>query len=199
VTLSLASDRSKLSSALQSFVSSYNAVSKQLDAQIGPGAGQLTGDFLVREIQNDLRQLTNFQGSGAIKNFSDLGLELSSTGELSLNTSTFNALSDSQIDAGFTFAGSSAGGLGSLSSKFQQLSDPISGLIKVQLNQYETSNNRLTKDLAGVTDRISLMQTVTAQKLQAADALLAQMESQQNVLTASLQSLLFTLYGKQQN
>jgi flagellar hook-associated protein 2 len=199
VTLSLASDRSQLSSALQSFVSSYNEVSKQLDAQIGPGAGQLTGDFLIREIQHDLRQLTNFQGSGAIKSFSDLGLELSSTGELSLNTSTFNALSDSQIDSGFNFAGTSAGGLGSLNSTFQQLSDPISGLIKLQLDQYETTNNRITKDLAGVTDRVSLMQTVTAQKLQATDALLAQMESQQNVLTASLQSLLFTLYGKPQN
>jgi flagellar hook-associated protein 2 len=199
VTLSLTSDRSKLSSALQSFVASYNEVRKQLDAQIGPGAGQLSGDFLIREIQNDLRQLTSFQGSGAIKNFSDLGLELSSAGELSLNTSTFDALSNSQIDSGFTFAGSSVGGLGSLSSKFQQLSNPISGLIKVQLNQYETSNTRITKDLAGVTDRISLMQTVMAQKLQAADSLLAQMESQQNVLTASLQSLIFTLYGKQQN
>ena len=198
VTLSLASDRSKLSSALQDFVSSYNAVSKQLDAQIGPSAGQLSGDFLIREIQTDLRQLTNFQGSGAIKNFSDLGLELSATGELSLNASTFNALSDNQIDSGFTFAGTSVGGLGSLNSAFKQLSDPISGLIKVQLNQYETTNNRISKDLEGVTDRIALIQTSTAQRLQAADSLLAQLESQQNVLTGSLQGLLFTLYGKQQ-
>jgi flagellar hook-associated protein 2 len=197
VTVSLASDRGKLKSALQNVVSNYNAVTAQLDGQIGPTAGVLTGDFLIREIGAKLRDLVGFQGAGEIKNFSDLGLELSNTGELSLNTSTFDGLSDSEVSSAFTFAGSSANGLGSLSAKFTQLSDPISGLIKIQQDQYETTSSRLSDDLAGITDKVTLLQTILAQKLQFADSLLAQLESQQNVLTGSLQSLNFTSFGKQ--
>ncbi len=197
VTLSLASDRTKLSNALQNFVSSFNEVSKQLDAQIGPTAGQLSGDFLIREVQNDLRQLTTFQGTGAIKNFSDLGLEVSKTGELSLNADTFNALSANQIDSAFTFVGSSINGLGSLNSKLTQLSDPITGLIKIQQDQYEATNTRIVNSLSDLNTRITVMQAAMAQNLQAADSLLAGLESQQSVLTGSLQSLSLVLFGKQ--
>lgn len=195
VSLSLASDRRKLTSALQTFVANYNALSSQLDGQIGPSAGLLSGDFLIREVQGDLRDLTGFQGTGTIKHFSDLGLELSSTGELSLNATTLDGLSATDIDSAFNFVGSSVAGLGSLNSKFTQLSDPINGLIKIQLNQYEVTNTRLSSDLANITDKVSLMQTFMAQKLQAADSLLAQLDSQQNVLTGVLLSVNNALYG----
>ncbi len=195
VSLTLATDRSTLTSALQTFVSNYNAVSTQLDGQIGPSAGVLSGDFLIREVQGDLRSLTGFQGTGAVKNFSDLGLELSNTGALSLNTTTLNGLSASAIDSAFTFVGTSVSGLGSLNSKFTQLSDPISGLIKIQQDQYDVTNTRLTSDLADITDKVALLQTVTAQKLQAADSLLAQLDSQQSVLTGVLLSVNNALYG----
>jgi len=195
VSLSLATDRSKLTSALQTFVANYNALSTQLDGQIGPSAGVLSGDFLIREVQGDLRALTGFQGTGTVKTFSDLGLELSNTGELSLNTTKLDGLSATDIDSAFTFVGSSVFGLGSLGSKFTQLSDPINGLIKIQQDQYEVTNTRLTDDLANITDKVALMQTVMAQKLQAADSLLAQLDSQQNVLTGLLLGVNNALYG----
>ena len=195
VNLSLASDRRSLKSALQSFVANYNAVSTQVDGQIGPSAGVLSGDFLIREVQSDLRSLTGFQGTGAIQNFSDLGLELSNTGELSLNTTTLEGLSAAGIDSAFAFVGSSPSGLGSLTPKFTQLSDPINGLIKIQQDQYEVTNKRLTRDLADITDKVTLLQAVTAQKLQIADSLLAQLDSQQSVLTGVLLGVTNALYG----
>jgi len=195
VNLSLASDRRSLKSALQSFVANYNAVSTQVDGQIGPSAGVLSGDFLIREVQSDLRSLTGFQGTGAIQNFSDLGLELSNTGELSLNTTTLEGLSAAGIDSAFAFVGSSPSGLGSLTPKFTQLSDPINGLIKIQQDQYEVTNTRLTRDLADITDKVTLLQAVTAQKLQIADSLLAQLDSQQSVLTGVLLGVTNALYG----
>ena len=154
-----------MKSALQDFVANYNSVESQVDGQIGPTAGVLTGDFLIREVHGSLRQLISFQGSGPVSNFSDLGLELSNTGALSLNTDTFDGLSDSKIDAGFTFAGSSVGGFGSLAPVFRQLSDPISGLIKIQQDQYETTSTRLSNDLAGITDKVALLQTVLSPKI----------------------------------
>jgi flagellar hook-associated protein 2 len=196
VTISLASDRSKLSSALGDFVTSFNSLSSQVNAQIGPSAGALSGDFLVRQIQGDLRQLTNFTGSGAIKSFADLGLNLDQTGTLSFNQDTFNGLSDSQIASGFTFVSSSTSGFGSLAANFNQISDPISGLIKIQTDQYAATDKRLNDELATTNARISAMQSNLTLKLESADALLAQLTSQQTVLTASISSLNFTLYGK---
>lgn len=195
VSLSLATDRNTLTSALQTFVANYNALSSQLDGQIGPAAGVLSGDFLIRAVQGDLRSLTGFQGAGTIKNFSDLGLELSNTGELSLNTTKLNGLSASAIDSAFTFVGSSVSGLGSLNSKFTQLSDPINGLIKIQQDQYNVTNARLSNDLAAIADKVTLLQTVTTQKLQAADSLLARLDSQQSVLTGVLLGVTNSLYG----
>ena len=196
VSISLASDRSKLSSALSDFVTSFNSLSSQVNAQIGPSAGALSGDFLVRQIQGDLRQLTNFTGSGAIKSFADLGLSMDQTGTLSFNQDTFNALSDSQIASGFTFVGSSSNGFGSLAANLTQISDPISGLIKIQTDQYTATDKRLNDELATTNARISAMQSNLTLKLESADALLAQLTSQQTVLTASISSLNFTLYGK---
>jgi flagellar capping protein FliD len=167
-----------------------------VNAQIGPSAGALSGDFLVRQIQGDLRQLTNFTGSGAIKSFADLGLNMDQTGKLSFNQDTFNGLSDSQIASGFTFVGSSANGLGHLAANFTQISDPISGLIKIQTDQYTATDKRLNDELAKTNARISQMQSNLTLKLESADALLAQLTSQQSVLTASISSLNFTLYGK---
>jgi flagellar hook-associated protein 2 len=196
VSVTLASDRSKLASALNDFVSSFNSLSSQVNAQIGPSAGVLSGDSLVRQVQGDLRELTNFSGSGAIQSFSDLGLNMDQTGTLSFNQDTFNALSDSQIASGFTFVGSSANGFGGLAAKFNQISDPATGLIKIQTDQYTATDMRLNDELTDTNARISQMQSNLTLKLEAADALLAQLTSQQTILTASISSLNFTLYGK---
>jgi flagellar capping protein FliD len=156
----------------------------------------LSGDSLVRQIQGDLHRLTNFSGSGAIRSFSDLGLNMDQTGTLSFNQDTFNALSDSQIASGFTFVGSSANGFGSLATNFNQISDPATGLIRIQTDQYTATDKRLNDELTDTNARISQMQSNLTLKLEAADALLAQLTSQQSILTASISSLNFTLYGK---
>jgi flagellar hook-associated protein 2 len=196
VTLSLASDRSQLKSALNTFVSTFNAVSAEVDGQIGESAGVLTGDTMVRQVQQSLRKLTNFGGSGSVKNFADLGLEMDNSGKLSLNSETFSALSDTQISAAFTFAGSGTGGIGSLKKGLTQLSDSVSGLIQVQIDQYDKTDDRLTQQISDLNTRNAVAQAALSLKLQQADTLLAQLESQQTVLDASLQSLSLTLFGK---
>lgn len=196
IAITLSSDRSKLANALSALAANYNAASKQVDGQIGANAGILTGDFLIRDVQSTLRELTNFQGNGLIKSFADIGLTLSNKGELSFDQTAFNALSDSRVAAGFTFVGSSVNGFGGLASKFTQISDPISGLIKIQQDQYDQTDHRLTDQIGTLNDRIAEMQTTLSAKLQEADALLASLDSQQNILTASLLSLTTVLYGK---
>ncbi len=196
VTLSLATDRSQLATALQSFVSTYNALTTQVKGQVGPNAGLLSGDYAIRQIQTDLRQLTSYQGStGSIRSLASLGIEFSNTGQASFNSNTFSALTDNQITDSFHFLGSSTGGLGQLGKTFNQLTDPISGLIKNELDSLDVTDRGLQAKVATLTARIAVSQTALQRRLQAADGLLASLQSQQKIIQATATSLLAQING----
>ena len=196
ISLTLASDRTQLSTALSSLADAYNTLVGQVDGQIGEAAGLLSGSSLVREIQSVLREVTGFSGSGDIKSLSALGLVFDSTSKLTFDSGAFANLSDSQVRAGLDFVANSETGLGSLAKKVTGISDPVTGLIQAELNQYTATGLDIGKRLSSLNERVSLLQSGLAQRLQSADSLLALLESQQTVLTSSITSLSYTLYGK---
>lgn len=198
VTLTLASDRSQLSTALSSLTDSYNSLVSQVDAQIGEGAGLLSGSSLVREIQAVLREVTGFTGTGDVKSLSQLGIGFDSTNKLTFDASTFAGLTDAQVRSGFDLVGNSTTGLGSLYSKVSGIADPVTGLIQSEINQYDATTTDLNQRVSALNDRVTVLQSGLAQRLQAADALLAQLDSQQSVLTASIDSLSYSLFGKKE-
>ncbi len=199
VTVTLATDRSKLAAALEDLVSSYNLLRDQVDAQIGKNAGLLSGDYLVREIQSRMRALTSYQSSsGSVKNLAALGVEFDSNGAASFNRPAFDALSATQITDGFAFLGSATTGFGAQAKSFESISNPVTGLGKIQTDKYDETSTRLSTQITTISDRVSEMQRILSAKLQAADVLLAGLQSQQRVLDASLRSLNLTLYGREE-
>ncbi len=200
VGVTVASSRSQLASALSDFVNAYNGVTDQVNAQVGKNAGLLSGDFLVREVQDKMRGLASYSGSsGSVKGLADLGIEFDSSGVAKFNQTTFNNLSDSQINDAFNFLGSSTTGFGGLVSGLTNISDSATGLGKIQLDNYDAANQRLSGQIATLTGRANEAQKNLAARLQAADALLAALQSQQSIVTAQINSLNYALYGKQTN
>lgn len=200
VTLSVATDSSQLSSALQTFVTDYNAVVDQVQQQVGTSGGALAGDSLITDISNDMQQLaTYFNGTGSIHSLSDLGVTFDTTGHLSFDANTVNSLSASQITDAFKFLGSSKSGFGALANNFTQISDPLTGMIRVQEDGYDTENRQLTDQINNLNERVSEIQKSTTARLQAADALVAELQSQQNMVNSSVTSLNYVLYGRQTN
>ena len=197
VTLSLSADRSQLANAVQTFTQSYNALSAQIDAQSGPGAGLLGGDSLVQNIREDMWQLSTYQGPGSVKNLSDMGVTFDTNGKLSFDQAVFNSLSDSQITDAFKFFGSSKSGFGAMAQQFTNLSDPAIGSIRQQEDGYDKENTQLTDQINTLNDRLAVMQSSISAKLQAADALVAQLESQQKLVDASITSMNYTMFGYQ--
>jgi len=196
VELKLFSSRSTLATKLADLASAYNRLRTAVNAQIGKAAGMLSGDFLIREIQQNLRELAAYESTGAVRRLADLGLEFNEEGEISFNSSKFYSLSEAEIAAAFDYLGSETSGLGGLSQNFKQISDPISGLIKLQQDQYDAADERLSRQIDELTSRIEFMQLSLSAKLQQADTLLAQLESQQVLLEASIKGLELALYGK---
>jgi flagellar hook-associated protein 2 len=200
VTVSLATDRTQLSSTLQTFTDNLNALKTQLQAQTGKNAGMLSGDGVVSGLQNLLGQLTAYHlDSGTTKSLADLGITFDSTGKASFDQTAFNSLSDTQVADGFKFLGSATTGLGGFSARLQQYSDPVTGLIKVEQDGIDRTDKNLQNRIGTLTDRINAMQTALSQRLAVADSLQSQLQSQQSALTASLQGLNLVLYGKSPN
>ena len=86
---------------------------------------------------------------------------------------------------------------GALAEKFTALTDPISGSIKIEQDGLTQTDKSLQAQITTLQDRINVMQTALQSRLQLADTLLAGLESQKNMLTASVDSLNYVLYGKQ--
>ncbi|HTA69721.1 MAG TPA: flagellar filament capping protein FliD [Bryobacteraceae bacterium] len=198
ITLSLATDPTQLSNALQQFVTSYNALVGQVAQQVGTSAGPLGGDLLISQISQDANQLSSYWNrSGSIHSLADLGVTFADlTGQMTFNPSAINGLSSTQISDAFKFLGSSNSGFAQLANNFTTLSDPLSGLILVQENGYDSENTQLARQITTLTTRASAQQAALTRQVQAADALVAQLQSQQNTVNASISSLNYVLYGK---
>ena len=196
VTLSLQSDPSQLTSSLNSFVQNYNTLVDQVNAQVGPSAGLLSGDVMIRTIENDLRQVTTYQGTGSVKSLADLGVTLDATGHMSLDSTVIGNMTPSRLSRAFSYLGSSTTGFGSLANQLTQLSDPVTGLIQMEENGFDTTNAQITAHISTLTDQVSKLQKSTSAQLQQADALAAQLQNQQTLLSSSLQSLNYVAYGR---
>ena len=200
VTLSLATDPTQLSSALQTFVTDYNTLVTAVEAQQGQNAGPLQGDLIINEISSDMQALVTYwnpTGSSSIHSLSDLGVTFNYSGQMSFDTSTFNALSDTQISDAFKFLGSASTGFAALASNFTQLSDPVTGLIQTQIDGYQTENTDLGNQITTAQARAAQIQQTATAQAEAADALVAELEQQQSALDSSIQSVNYALYGRQ--
>jgi flagellar hook-associated protein 2 len=199
VTLSLASDGSQLSTALQSLVTDYNTLVAQVQTQQGPTAGPLGGDIVINQISGDMQQLVTYwnpNSASSIRSLSDVGISLSDSGQMSFDQNTFNALSDTQLADAFKFLGSSTTGFGALASNFTQLTDPISGMIQMEEAGLTTENTSINGQITTLNAQVAQVQASATAQAQQADALVAQLQSEQNTLDASIQSLNYVLYGK---
>lgn len=199
VNLAVVADSNQLTNALQTFTQDYNAMVDQVAQQTGSGAGALSGDVLIRDISDDLRQLSSYSrnSSSTVNSLYDLGITFAdTTGHLSFDPTVVSNFSSSRMADAFKFLGSSTSGLGLYANNFTQLSDPVEGLVQIQETGYDTANSQLTDQINALNTRANQLQASLNAKLQAADALAAQLQSRQNTLTAEVQSIDYVSYGR---
>ena len=199
VTLSLTTDPSQLSTALSTFVQDYNTLANDIAQQTTSSSpGPLMGDMALTSLESDMQQLVSYQGnqgSNGVNNLAALGITLNDSGQMSFSQSTFDALSSSQVQSAISFIGSSTSGLASLANTFDQLSDPTDGMIQSEESGIDQTDTDISDQIATKNQQIQSMQQNLSSQLEQADTLISQLQSQQTILTASLTSLNFVLYG----
>lgn len=196
VTVQSSTDKSQIASAIQQLVSAYNTLSTADNGQMGTAAGSLAGNNIVYQINQALTSIVQYQGgNGSVKSLAALGVTMDQTGQLSFDQSTFNSLSDSDVSSALQMFGSSTTGLGGLQQTFDAITDPVSGSIATQQNQWSSTVTKLKSQITTMSDQITLMEQTLNRQLQAADAQAADLSSQQSILTASITSLDYAAYG----
>lgn len=196
IAISAQPSRNTLTAAMTTFVSAYNKVRDAIDAQSGELAGILSGDRIVYEVQSRMRAIVGVSGPDGAGSLAKVGLTMGADGKMSFDASAVQWMGDTDLEAAFVFLSDAPGALGSIADDLDQLSDPITGLITYELSSYDITDKRLTSQIETLSQRVSATQTTLFAQLQAADALLAQLESQQNVIEASVESLNLVLFGK---
>jgi len=201
VTMTLASDSSKLSNDLQTFVTNYNALVTAVHGQTGAGGGALVGHSIINQLQQAMQRITSHFSSttGSVQSLADLGVTFNGTdGSATFDPSAVSSMGASQLGDALKFIGSTSTGLGTFSQTFAQFSDPITGLIQTEIKGATTQDQHLQSQISTTVNKINAFQQTMASQIEKADTLESEYESQQAELTASIQGLSLVLYGKNQ-
>lgn len=196
VQITATSSRGQLAAVFSTFATAYNRVVDAVNAQTGEGAGILSGDNSLREIQTALRAITGHSpNSGTVRSLAAMGIELDKSGKMNFNSAQLYTLSSGAFESALDFVG--APEFAGLSDRLDAISNPVNGLIKTQQNTIDTADARIDDQVAALQERIQLMQASLSLKLQQADVLISQFTAQQNQLTAVIKSLNSATFGKE--
>lgn len=196
ITISAQSSRNTLSTALDSLAAAYNKLRDAIDAQTGENGGVLAGDRIIYEIQARMRAIVGASGNDGNGSLAKVGLTLSADGRMTFDSNKIATMSAGDLESAFAFLDNQPGSLGATAAGLDQLSDAETGLMTSEIGLYDETDKRLTSQIERLSERVNSLQTTLFSQLQAADALLAQLESQKSMLEASVESLYLVLYGR---
>lgn len=197
VLISVEPDTDGAATALQNFVTDYNAVVGSINSQYtldsNGNEGVLAGDSMLQTLQSDLLSMvsTSVSGVGNYVNLQSLGVEMQNDGTLQIDSSTLSsALSSDYSDVQKFFQSTSPEGWGQLANtQVAQLTDPTLGPVAVDINGLTQTNNDLSDQITDFqANMVNVQQQLTTQ-YQNLDALLIQYPLQMQEAASQLSSL----------
>lgn len=199
VTVSVSSDNSAATSAVNAFVKSYNELNTtltQLTAYdtANKTASTLTGDSTVRSIEGQLRSLigNNVTGANGVSFLSELGISFQKDGTLAVDSSKLSAaLNDPNKDVATFFAGSDSvtGWASKLNDRLSSMLDSDGGLLAARTDGLRASIKSVENQYDTMTQRLTQIQARYTAQFTALDSLISQMNSTSTYLTQQLANL----------
>ena len=189
--LSIETDSSLAKSSLQTFVSTYNATLTALKSTSSYNAetktaSALTGDSMVRSLQNQLR---NIMGSSNVAELKELGITSAKDGSLTFSASQFDKVQAEQP----ALAASVLGKDGSLSNSLKSLLDANldsgKGVLVQRTDSLNKQISKLETELDNLDVRMEKNYERYTRQFTAMDTLVAQMQNTSNYLTTQLANL----------
>ena len=195
VQIGVAPDVTTAATAVNTFVTDYNAVMQSINAQFTTDSsgnyGPLESDAALRTLQSQMLQLAGYSvsGVGQYVNLQSLGVEMQNDGTLQLNTSTLEtALVNNYSDFQNFFQ--SANGYGQAIGKMLlQVTDPTQGTVSVDVAGLQSENNDLSQQISDFQDRMNTVQQQLTMQYSELNVLLQQYPSEIANINSTLSSL----------
>ncbi len=153
VTLNIQPDTSSASTAINQFVTDYNKVISDINAQFddtSSGQGPLAQDSNIINLQNAVEQSLDFMGTGSSATLSSLGISFNNDGSLSVDSSTLqNTLQNNFAGVQSFFQGSALNGFAN--NMDQQLTSflaPANGAFTVDLQSMNNQETTLKQNIS---------------------------------------------------
>ncbi len=197
VLLSVQPDTTQAATAIETFVSAYNAVVGSINSQYtldsSGNEGVLAGDSMLRTLQSQMLGIasTSVKGVGQYVNLQSMGIEMQNDGTLQVNTSVLStALSSNFADVQTFFQSTSPMGWGQLAgTQLLQMTDPTIGLVAADISGLNQTNTSLTNQISDFEVRMAGVQQQLTTRYSNLSALLQQYPLQMQEIAGQLSSL----------
>ncbi|GKT07330.1 flagellar filament capping protein FliD [Desulforhabdus sp. TSK] len=200
-TLTVSRDTTALASKVNAFVEAYNSVSDFfIDAQSydpkTQEAGELLGDSTARQIRKRLDSLIGGAVAGAssgLSRLSDLGVAMDKEGKLTVDSNTLNDALTNRFDDVSTFFATDTGeskGFGvRLVNTLDTMLNKTRGDLAQKTNSFQSSVDRIQKDIARYEKRTSNITTRLQTQFQHLEKLLGQYQKTSDFMTQQIEAL----------
>jgi len=200
VSLSVAPDTATAVTAINQFVTDYNTVMTDLNAEFantaGSGQGALAQDPTVRNLQSTLLQALNYTATPAsgsstttVPNLTSMGLSVNADGTLSVDSSTLNSvLQNNFSDVQNFFQGTALNGFGhSVDQQLTSFISPADGAFTVDLQSISTQSRGLQTDITNFeANIITPLRTQLQSSLSQAEILLQELPNEMKQISTEL-------------
>jgi flagellar hook-associated protein 2 len=197
--LTVASDASQVSTAINQLVTDYNTAIGLINTQFTVGSsgteGVLGPDSTVVNLQSTLQQALNYVGTPAsgttttVTSLNDLGITQNDDGTLSVDTSKLDsALTNNPSDVQNFFEGSALNGFAnSFNTALNTFTEPTSGAFTLDLAGISADNTALTNEINDFeSNYIANQQTVLTANFSSAEEALQQLPTELKQIQAEL-------------
>jgi flagellar hook-associated protein 2 len=197
VLISVEPDTGGAATALQNFVTAYNAVVGSINSQYtldsNGNEGVLGSDSMLQTLQSQMLNMVtaSVSGLGNYVNLQSMGIEMQNDGTLQINSSVLsNALSSDYGDVQKFFQSASPKGWGQLANTaMSHITDPTQGTVALDIAGLKQTNNDLSHQISDFQANMTQVQQQLTSQYDALDSLLIQYPLQIQEASAQLASL----------
>ena len=184
-TIRVSDDPSGLASAFSAFAGSYNAAVDAIAQYHGAGGGALEGDSLLQTLTGVLNQLGTWNNGSPASALANYGITVDTTGQLSVDTTTFTNAANANFPALLSTLGSATTGgfLQTATNLLTGIEDPATGVIRTEEASVAIEIATAQTNISNEQTKVNQLQTNLTKQISLADSAIAELESQVSYVT----------------
>lgn len=196
VTLNVARDPTNLTTQLQSFTTTFNAIVDKITTltkfdTTTNTAGLLLGDSTIQRVQEDMYTAfnTGVTGAGVFRTLGDVGMTLTDGAKVQFDANAFQAAYAQDPQAVQNLFTQATTGLGAIiTQSMTQMVDPVTGIIPVENKTLDTSTQNFQDSITNLNQILADKRTRLENQFANMETVLSGLQGQQSAL-ASLASV----------